>query len=293
MPAEREMTIDRRGFVAELGLGALAAATLPFRAEATTQPEDPPNTHNMLVVGERTVFLSHLPMFAGLDESKTAFVSPHRYQVIVEAAFTNAGMDVTGLYFKDRQAHPDTRIYTLGPEPFVITRLFTPRDKPRLPTFNAMVVRGHLEARESEPIPGLEKTTVRVQRIVEGRRFDPKTNKPDALEYILFGRASELYLAHAIVAAPDFDQVLAVKITGVDPTDTLLATSLRVSIPSRKNVVSERLRENERVEATARVGQPGSATSTVQLETGIQLYFEEGELLVPPTFEPTLEERKR
>jgi hypothetical protein len=31
----------------------------------------------------------------------------------------------------------------------------------------------------------------------------------------------------------------------------------------------------------------------VQLETGTQFYFEEGELLVPPTFDPTPEERKK
>ena len=112
------MTIGRRQFVTELALGALVAASVPSSGAATTQMEDPPNTHNMLVVGERTVFLSHLPMFGGLNKNKAAFVSPHRYQVIVEAAFTTQGKDVTGLYRKDRQAHPDTRIYTLGPEPF-------------------------------------------------------------------------------------------------------------------------------------------------------------------------------
>ena len=293
MRSGRDMTIGRRQFVTELALGAFVAASFPSIGEATGQSEDPPNTHNMLVVGERTVFLSHLPMFDRLDKNKTAFVSPHRYQVIVEAAFTNQGKDVTGLYFKDRQAHPDTRIYTLGPEPFVITQLFMPRDKPRLPKFSATVVRGHLEARESDAIPGLETTSVQVKRVVQGRMFDPKTTKPTALEYILFGTGSELYLAHAIFAAPDFDQVLAVKVTGVELTAKHLATDLRVAIPSRKNLVSERLREKERVEATLRIGPPGSATSTVQLETGLQFYFEEGELLVPPTFDPTPEEKKK
>jgi hypothetical protein len=30
----------------------------------------------------------------------------------------------------------------------------------------------------------------------------------------------------------------------------------------------------------------------VQLEVGARIYFEEGELLVPPTFDPTDEEKK-
>jgi hypothetical protein len=292
MPSEHKMTIGRRQFVTELALGALVGTRFPSSAEAAAQIEDPPNTHNMLVFGERTVFLSHLPMFAGLDKNKTAFVSPHRYQVIMEAAFTHQGKDVTGLYFDDRQAHPDIRIYTLGPEPFVITRLFTPRDKPRLTDFGAVVVRGHLESPESETIPGLESTSVQVKRVVQGRMFDPTTTKPTALEYILFGTGSELYLAHAIFAAPDFDQVLTVKVTGVELTDRHLATDLHVTIPGRKNLAADRLRDKERVEATLRIGSPGSATSTVQLETGVQFYFEEGELLVPPTFDPTPEERK-
>ena len=73
MRSGRDMTIGRRQFVTELALGAFVAASFPSSGEATGQSEDPPNTHNMLVVGERTVFLSHLPMFVGLDKNKTAF----------------------------------------------------------------------------------------------------------------------------------------------------------------------------------------------------------------------------
>ena len=87
--------------------------------------------------------------------------------------------------------------------------------------------------------------------------------------------------------------MLAVTVTGVELTEKDLATDLHVAIPARKNLVSERLREHERVEATLRIGPPGSPTTKVQLETGLQFYFEEGELLVPPTFEPTTEEKKK
>ena len=99
--------------------------------------------------------------------------------------------------------------------------------------------------------------------------FDPTATKPATLEYILFGSGPERYLAHTIAAAPDFDQVLAVTVTGVDLTEKDLATDLHVAIPARKNLVSERLRERERVEATLRIGPPGSPTTKVQLETGV------------------------
>lgn len=293
MISRTHRTVGRRQFL-QTAFGALTVARFASPREARAQGvEDPPNTHNMLVVGGQTVFLSHLPMFDGLDNAKKAFRSPHRYQVILEAAFSNQGKDGTDLYFKDRQANPNTRIYTLNPEEFVITRVFTPREKPRLTAFNAMVFRGHLE-QGGKPIPGLEKTSVRVTRVVHGRMFDPLAKKPAELEYVLFGKGTELFLAHAIFAAPDFDQFLSVKLSGgAELTEKDLAQDIRVIVPARKNLVAERLREKQRVEATLRIGSSGATGSKVQIETGIEFYFEEGELLVPPTFAPTSEEKKK
>lgn len=294
MTSRLDWTVDRRQFLTRTALGALTVAGFASTRDARAQGEDPPNTHNMLVVGERTLFLSHLPMFDGLDKIKTSFRSPHRYQVLLEARFSNQGKDVTDLYFKDRQAHPDTRIYTLTPTPeeFVITRLFTPAKQPRLSAFNAMVFRGHLE-QGGKPIPGLEKTSVRSNRIVHGRMFEPQAKKSTELEYILFGKGTELYLAHAIFAPPDFDHVLSVKVSGRELTDKDLAQDVRVIVRDRKNLATERLREKQRVEGTLRIGPPGSTVSKVQIEAGVELYFEEGELLVPPTFDPTSEEKQR
>ena len=155
MSSRLDPTVDRRQFL-QTAVGALAAARVAFPIDAAAQAaEDPANTHNMLVVGGQTAFLSHLPMFDGLDKAKTAFRSPHRYQLILEAAFSNQGKDVTGVYFKDRQANPGTRIYTLNPDEFVITRAFTPREKPLVTAFNATVFRGHLEQwRQAPPRPG-------------------------------------------------------------------------------------------------------------------------------------------
>src|SRR3982750_2055030 len=48
----------------------------------------PPATHNMMLVGENTAFLSPLPMFVGLNRARTAYATPHRYQVLLEVTFS-------------------------------------------------------------------------------------------------------------------------------------------------------------------------------------------------------------
>jgi hypothetical protein len=291
MSSRLDPTVDRRQFL-QTAVGALAAARVAFPFDAAAQAgEDPANTHNMLVVGEQTAFLSHLPMFDGLDKAKTAFRSPHRYQLILEAAFSSQGKDVTDVYFKDRRANPGTRIYTLSPDEFVITRAFTPREKPLVTAFNATVFRGHLE-NGGRPLPELQKTSVSLTRVVHGRMFDPLAKKPAELEYILFGKGTELFLAHAIFAPPDFDHCLSVKLSGAELTAKDFAQDIRVVVPARKNVAAERLREKQRVDATLRIG-PAGSPAKVQLEAGAEFYFEEGELLVPPTFAPTAEEKKK
>jgi hypothetical protein len=54
--------------------------------------------------------------------------------------------------------------------------------------------------------------------------------------------------------------------------------------------VAERLRQGQRVEAMLRIG--SAAPAKVQLDLGPQVYFEEGELLVPANFNQTAEEKK-
>lgn len=294
MHARCNQRIGRRRFLRDtasaLAVGSFVLTGEDIWSAGTAAREDAPNTHNMLVFGTGTVFLSHLPMFDGLDKTKTDFTSPHRYQVILEARFTNEGKDLHEVYAKDRRAHPETRIYTVGPQRFVLTRLFTPEKSPELSSFRATVFRGHLED-GGMPVPGLEKVVVEVARVVHGRKFDPAAKKPQALEYILVGDGTERFVVHAIVAPPDFDQVLAVAVKGAELPERDLSQDIRVSIPDRKNVAADRVREGQRIQATLRVG--AATPSKVELEIGREIYFEEGELLVPPTFAPTAEEKKK
>jgi hypothetical protein len=99
----------------------------------------------MLVVGEETVYLSHLPMFQ--EEGKPPM--PLRYQAILEVTFAKQER-----YVKDRREHRTTNIYTLNPEIFVLPELASsdPQHQP-LRSFKAKAIfRGHLERDDRVPI---------------------------------------------------------------------------------------------------------------------------------------------
>jgi hypothetical protein len=236
---------------------------------------DKPATHNMLVVGDEAVYLSHLPMFQTRGEPPM----PHRYQVILEVTFPEQER-----YTRDRREHPATKIYMLSPEEFVLPDLAPtdPKQKP-LGAFKALVVtRGHFEREGKVTI--LRDVEVTVKGVRHFRQFDPKAKKPARLEYLLFGRGQELFLAHLITAPPDFDQILAVKVTGHTFTDEDLAKGVTVAFPGTKNTPATRLNEKQVASGEAKVG---NAPTKIRVEVSRELFFEEGELRVPAFFETT------
>lgn len=281
---------NRRLFLKHLCAAAATTALVGtnFKAEALSsafQHEDCPNTHNMLVFGEKTIYLSHLPMFDGLTVNKTDFASPHRYQVLLEASFQRDGKDLQNIYFADRGRNPSVRIYTLNPKQFILPRLVSgnPESAP-LTAFKAKVFRGHLE-KGGLVVPGLDDVNVKVNRVVHFRMFDPHADKPVELKYLLFGRVQETFLAHYVSKPPDFDQVLSVKVDGHTFSDVELSKGIELTILGRPNQASARIKEAEPVK-----GQTPTAdgqTLKFNLNAGKVIYFEEGELLIPPTFEDT------
>ena len=62
----------RGGALAILGVAGAHLAPVDSLAFWNLQHDDAPNQHNMLVVGERTVFLSHLPMFQAGEPGDSA-----------------------------------------------------------------------------------------------------------------------------------------------------------------------------------------------------------------------------
>ena len=274
--------ISRREFVWN-SLAVIACCTFRGSAQAAPPSKEAPATHNWMLVGSHTAFLSHLPMFDHLNQAGTDYVTPHRFQVILQASFESGKSDVTNLYFADRQSHAGTKMFTVQPtNKFVLLQL---GETPPLTSFEGTVFRGHLE-RGGQPISGLEDVKVRVQKVVHFHKFDPNAKAPDVLEYFLFGRGKELFLAHSIVKPPDFDQILSVDVTGGDVTDEQLSSAILIRIPSRKNAASDKIKEDQQVSAEL----PNGAKLAIHALK--EFYFEEGELLMPATFDPTPEESK-
>ena len=94
--------MKRRNFLTDIALAMCGvAACRNLDAFGLPQAEDAPNQHNMLVVGEQTVYLSHLPMFQGGQSvhqpCRHRVHLLHRFQVILEATFSKQGKNVTDL----------------------------------------------------------------------------------------------------------------------------------------------------------------------------------------------------
>jgi hypothetical protein len=277
----------------------IAAAAAPAagglareRPPPSVEPDpfkDFPATHNMMLVGENTAFLSHLPMFVALDSPRTAYATPHRYQVILEVTFTRAGRDVTQRYLDDRKRHPREKMYTIHPnEEFILPGVFAPGAQQRVDHFRATVFRGHFE-RRGDPIPGLEGVVVNVRSVVHAAMFDPAVQHPERLTYILFGRGAELFLAHSITRPPDFDQILSVRVDGHAFTDGELARGVEVTFSNLADTPLQRIKQGQ--SATGEFHVAGAhQVLNLPIRAGTEFYFEEGELQMPHTFDDTNEE---
>ena len=159
---------SRREFLKN-SFAAIFAASYWGWPTGVVSAADGPTVHGMLIVGEQTVFLSHLPIFGSL----------HDYQVILEAAFAKPGSDPQADYFNDRKGKgKDTKIYTLEPEPFVLPDLAAATPKR---SFKANVYRGHFEripTRAKEGARIAQNVDVNVARVIHFRKFDPNAVRP-------------------------------------------------------------------------------------------------------------------
>jgi hypothetical protein len=257
-------------------MAALNAQAEPKLCDAPNKPDPDCGHHNMMLIGQESVFLSHLPMF----QSETS--PEHRFQVILRGTFRKNEENVDGIYLQDRQSHPDIKMYTVVPdEPFILSALFNSDNQgPMRTSFPATVFRGHFERRETAPEEILSGVDVNLTWLVYARELRLDARKSNALEYILFGTAKDLFLAHRITQAPDFDQILSAKIDAHPFTDAELSNGVLVTIPGHANSPAQRLKAHEAVAGMARVTDLNRLLP-LQIHVGTEFYFEEGELSSP------------
>jgi len=291
---------NRREFLigsaaAAVGLGCLSAGSKANNMLVNFPFWEDPATHNMLLVGEQTAYLSHLPMFFGLNREKTDFATPHRFQLILEVSFTEGNRNLTDVYIADRKKHPAVKMYTFNPALFVLPDLDPAGSSPLRKFRGNALIRGHLERGGTSFIGDFENPPaggafdVNVVNVVHFHKFVPGAARPTQLQYILFGKGPETFLAHFIAAPPDFDQIISVRVTGQTFSDAELSRGIAVTFPGRANTSTGRIQAQGRASGTL-VGAPNPRP--IQVDALREFYFEEGELSVPAKFKPTVEEKK-
>ena len=143
----------------------------------------------------------------------------------------------------------------------------------------------------ARPIKGLKDIVVTVKQVMHAQKFEPADDKPEELTYFLFGKGMELFLAHSIIKPPDFDQIVSVKIPDNHFTEDELRRGVSAVFQDRKNTASQRLKEKQQAGGQFHVSGAHQFLK-LQVQSGTEWYFEEGELRVPARFGATSEEKK-
>ena len=220
----------------------------------------------MLVVGLDPIFFYHLPMF----------MSRHDYQVILEGTLAQQGSDPQRTYREDRKSHAKTRVYTLSPVPFVLPDVFPPANK--LKKITGDLFRGHFERPPeypANPIAIGSGVEVTVTNVVLAQKLLPLPARLEHLEYLLFGKGNELFLAHLITKRGDFDQVVSAEIKGRQFVNDELQRGIRVQFRGRANTSAQRLAEGKTVAGSARVSDQDFA---IEVTPRVEFYLSERDL---------------
>jgi len=229
--------------------------------------KDRPAGHGMLVVGSKTAFFYHLPMF----------MSPHDYQVILEGTLSQGTKDAQGIYREDRDRNPKTHVYTFAPVPFVLPDLFPPA--PKRKQIQGDLFRGHFESPPeypAEPFQIGSGMDVNVANVVFAQKLLPLPAALGSLEYVLFGKGEDLFLAHVITKKGDFDQVLSTAVRGHQFADDELRHGVRIQFAQRANTASQRLVEGKPEAATAKVAGKDVA---IEVEPRVEFYMSQRDLV--------------
>lgn len=233
----------------------------------------PVGIHGMAIVGEKTIYLSHLPMW----------MAPHNFQVILQATFHGEN-DPQERYVKDRQA-TGTKLYTLQPsEAFALEDLVpvSPQDSPLRTSFRAVIWRNHFE-NHPQTHPGkrlkIGEADVHVEQVVYFRRLPFQRPPQWNITYVPFGQGEELFAAHLITTPPDFDQIVSLQIENQPASENEKLSGIPITLIGRADTISEKLKEGERLQGTLRRGTRGE--HTLQFTTGTEWYFETEDLEAP------------
>lgn len=198
-----------------LGLVVLLQHTKPAQAQSV----DPPCIHGMRVVGERSIYISHMGLFD---------VRCHSYQGLFEVSLEGPS-NPRETYLSAQRGDARQNEFTIEPtEKFLLPR-FAAGEKA---SFSANLHRGQYERSVTSPKLLAKDVTVRLKRVLFFRPFKAGATRPERSEYLLFGSDAEQLAAHVITAPPDFDQVVALG-KPLPLTNAELGKAVHMILPNR------------------------------------------------------------
>jgi hypothetical protein len=187
--------------------------------------------HGMRIVGKKSIYLSHMPLFNS---------QCHSYQAILEVVFTGDA-NPQEKYLLDRAKSPIQNEYTIEPiEHFLLPTIASGKVK----SFKANIHRGQYE-RNSEPQLVASNITVEIKSVAYFQKLDGKANSHDSkfMQYLLFGDINDKYLSHLITNPPDFDQILSSKVSLNSSDNISTLRAVKLVMPGRKIMKSSKLKQ--------------------------------------------------
>lgn len=172
---------------------------------AGTSNADQLAIHGMLLFGENTTYISHLPMFH----------VPHDYQLLAQVDLSDLTNSST--LAKWQQAKQTSALFTIVPKPMDLTKVIDGT----ITFFPVDIYQGHFERGGTLIGPAI--VTVKDQLI---KSKIVKTNGP-SLDFLVFGQSGEYYLIHMIRGQPTYDAIYK----ATSPTTTIFPPCTRLFCP--------------------------------------------------------------
>ena len=177
--------------------------------------EDSKEWHAFAILGEKTLFASHLTMHCMCE---------HAYQFVIETDFAP---DVRRAFEADRAKHPGVTYFLanargrhVDPNEPLIEGLTIPFLAGGERSFVGDIYRGWpaqlgehwpWESEEGRRSVVAANVEIYIRRIVHFRPFIANLAPPDTLVYLMFGAGEEAHMVNLQFRFPDFDHILSLK----------------------------------------------------------------------------------
>jgi len=178
------------------------------------------------------LFMTHTPVIA--DER-------HRYQVIVEGSLTTK--EHVAAYDKLRSGSYEDGKVQIFHDHLSLPDIGTGSIR-LLPKASFEYYPAGIDA-DGAPVTGLEKEIpVQLDRVIHFHVFDPDSDYPPGLAYLMYGDMDDIFIDHFINRAPSFHTVAKLKARPEFWTVANLGKALQITIPSKRIIdVSPKLME--------------------------------------------------